>query len=288
MLLQPQQIHDIHAIAIELGLHAQRDALLSGLPNQVSAGLPKTSNDAAQLLQDLNALNQKPLPDNNADPDLIFWLSAALALGASDPRSEVFSKAIQEIRTAQSRLPLPNPSASPLASRSSHSKVWIALSLSLLAILGAVLWNTPFNNTPAPAPSSSSLAGKSTPIPTAPPSPSTPPLSVASAIKAPAPSSSGPRPSASLVMPSAFAPPPPPDATSGSAYCAGSQCTLTASSGVFNQAIGACLKAEIKGIKLTCKVAGSPQGVQKVPCNRSDLASSEPFHGATSWTKCSN
>lgn len=109
-MLEQKQIHHIHETAIELGLHEQREALLSGWPKTATAGFTKANNAQSQLLIDLNTLNQQASAQpNQAESLLEIWLNTAHHLSKHDPKSEVFLVALKEIRARRPPPPLLSP-----------------------------------------------------------------------------------------------------------------------------------------------------------------------------------
>lgn len=97
MLLPQDQILQIYQSAFDLHLGAQRNALFSALPNLLGT-LPKADQPAAQLLMDLNFLNNRPEGSAGEVAPLEIWLQNALALCPGDPRAQVFQKALQQLQ----------------------------------------------------------------------------------------------------------------------------------------------------------------------------------------------
>ena len=109
-VLEHQTIVEIHAAAMSLGLSKSRDALLAGLPRDVSAGLQGAADQAAQLLVDLDALNGvERLP--SGDVPIAIWLTNALALTKSLPQAVVFDRALAALRRTEPASRMPSAAA---------------------------------------------------------------------------------------------------------------------------------------------------------------------------------
>ena len=91
------RISEIHQSAVDMGLSAQRAALISGLPSAVQANLPSAGAQSSQLYSDLNWINRCP----SGQGEMLYlerWLLSAIGLCYGDPRSKVFENALKELR----------------------------------------------------------------------------------------------------------------------------------------------------------------------------------------------
>lgn len=117
-LLPLDRIRALHAAALDLGLADSRSTLFAAMPG-VSARLTSTPLPSAQLLNDLNALNDLPLQAGLGDGPFEIWLETVVTLFAHDPRCDLFRDALRDVRQARrgGGLPLPvvQPSPSPVA-----------------------------------------------------------------------------------------------------------------------------------------------------------------------------
>lgn len=83
------QILRLHAAAVAVGLTTSRDQLLAGLPQGLVAAFPSAANASAQILSDLDRLNDLgQLPDGSVP--LRTWLENALALHGLHTQAAVF------------------------------------------------------------------------------------------------------------------------------------------------------------------------------------------------------
>lgn len=100
MLLPRGQLLEIQKTAVDLNLGDRRSALLARLP-----GLPSTlstnNQPAAQLLLDLDYLNNRPEAFAGEEAPLEIWLQNALALCRGDPRAQIFRDALQQLQRAR-------------------------------------------------------------------------------------------------------------------------------------------------------------------------------------------
>lgn len=93
------QILRVHAAAIATGLAAKRDALLAGLSRRLVADLRSDSSPDAQLLGDLDHLNDcGRLPDGSIP--LQTWLENAVALCAPRAEVEVFREVLALVQAS--------------------------------------------------------------------------------------------------------------------------------------------------------------------------------------------
>lgn len=193
--LPPETISTLHTTAVELGLPNNRSALLSHIPQTTLANIPSdASTPAAQLLLDLNALNQ--LPSASA---LQIWLDNAITLHAHDERA----KPLIDAKEALANVSTPSPPMPPASSPARMPLVIAALLALPLAVFGFQFCHSP---TPNPNASNPSTPEASTPPP---------PVSTAEAQLSPPSSSPSSSPAAPLPQ-SAAAQAPAAPAPSGS------------------------------------------------------------------------
>ncbi len=103
------QILRVHAAAVAVGLTATRNELLAGIPQSLVAPFPTAANASAQLLGDLDRLNDLGgLPDGSVP--LRTWLQNALALSGPRSGAEVFREVLA---LAQAPAPASTASSSP-------------------------------------------------------------------------------------------------------------------------------------------------------------------------------
>jgi hypothetical protein len=112
-LLPRQMIYDLQSAALRAGL--DRQALLSGLDAGFVASLRRANNDAAQILEDLSALNEIVELADKSVP-LRWWLQNALGMASMRPEREVFLRALESLSPA----PLPQQTPLPSPQRSSR------------------------------------------------------------------------------------------------------------------------------------------------------------------------
>jgi hypothetical protein len=94
--LSHDEILQVHAAAVEVGLPESRAALLSGIDHVFVAGLALGSSPVAQLLLDLDTMNRSGYLADGSDP-LAFWLKNAIALTHFLPESRTFEQALETI-----------------------------------------------------------------------------------------------------------------------------------------------------------------------------------------------
>jgi class 3 adenylate cyclase len=135
--LPDDEIHALHALVIQLGLAASRDALLGGLDAQYVASLPKHSAPGTQILSDLQQLNTCEAIGDPTRPviPLARWLANAYRLrsvhggaarfkeaqDAIEQRAErrvtehreAEQRAIEKARTQPQAPPSPKPPSPP-------------------------------------------------------------------------------------------------------------------------------------------------------------------------------
>ena len=92
LLTDHRDVLRIHAAAVQAGLANQRAALLTGLPREITSGLPSAADPSAQLLLDLDSLNVIHLRDGSAP--LSIWLENAVALCGARMEADVFRAAL--------------------------------------------------------------------------------------------------------------------------------------------------------------------------------------------------
>lgn len=98
--LSPKRILELHAVALELGLDHDREALLGAMP-QILSALDKDPNPSKQLLLDLHALNSLP-PKTPAEPSALeTWLEIAIHLYSHDPRTGTLGSILEEVKQAR-------------------------------------------------------------------------------------------------------------------------------------------------------------------------------------------
>lgn len=105
--LPDKTIHALHEAAIRSGLSRSRTALLSGLDPMVVAGVPLENTPSAQLLADLEWMNELETVDESVV--LADWLRNALLLVGPRSESRVFRQALDEL--TKSAAPPPAGSA---------------------------------------------------------------------------------------------------------------------------------------------------------------------------------
>lgn len=102
-LLGSATILEIHALGIVAGFHAQRQAMLSGLPADFVAGMPLDTVPSSQLLLDLRFMNERVVAGDGCVP-LLDWLWTAQHQSSAFPaRREAFRGFANEV--VRGRLP---------------------------------------------------------------------------------------------------------------------------------------------------------------------------------------
>lgn len=96
LTLEHQQVLDVHAAALQVGLAQSRTAMLSGINLGFVAGLTIASSPGAQLLQDLQELNRVGALADGTVP-LKIWLKNAMTLSAFRRETAVFVRALDQI-----------------------------------------------------------------------------------------------------------------------------------------------------------------------------------------------
>jgi hypothetical protein len=96
MLLTRRQILVVHDAATRVGLASQRAALLSGVDVRVTDGITRASNDAAQMLLDLTALDAIARREGEVPP-LAVWLDNAVAFSSARPEVAIFRDAARVV-----------------------------------------------------------------------------------------------------------------------------------------------------------------------------------------------
>lgn len=111
-LASHEQLRAVQAAAITAGL--AREVLLTGLPSVVVASLPIAPTHAAQLLMDLDALNQIGVLMDGSVP-LELWLKTAAVLAGPREESKVFEEALAglQAKTSDQRRGAAAPSPVP-------------------------------------------------------------------------------------------------------------------------------------------------------------------------------
>jgi tetratricopeptide (TPR) repeat protein len=94
--LSHDEVLQLHAAAVEVGLPEARSALLSGIDYEFVAGLVVGPNPVAQLLLDLDTMNRSGHLADGSDP-LAFWLKNAIALTRFRPEGRTFEQALETI-----------------------------------------------------------------------------------------------------------------------------------------------------------------------------------------------
>ena len=108
------QIPRVHAAAVSAGLISSRDALLAGIPSDLTGSSSPASS--AQLFEDLYYLNLLGrLPDGSVP--LLTWLANALALAGPSAEADVFQQvldlATRSTRIARLAALFPSPAPAP-------------------------------------------------------------------------------------------------------------------------------------------------------------------------------
>jgi hypothetical protein len=111
-LLDQRLVLDVGEAAIELGLAACRDALLSGVDPRYVATLPAVSTPALQLISDLNGLSFTETLQDGSSP-LETWLRTAYALTRSHRESQIFQRALTAVAEARAKPQAPGDGAAP-------------------------------------------------------------------------------------------------------------------------------------------------------------------------------
>src|SRR4051812_25140408 len=83
-----EELHELHTAAIATGLFNSRAALLAGISPFWVAGLPDLPDKLAQILVDLNRLNEAELADGSVPFDT--WLRNAAQLSMTHAQGAVF------------------------------------------------------------------------------------------------------------------------------------------------------------------------------------------------------
>ena len=94
--LAEDRVRDIYNAAIQLGLAAEQDALLSGLPREFAATLPAGGNPGARLWTTLQVLNTTEKLRDGSVP-LVAWLAAAHLLRAAHVESRLFEESLAHL-----------------------------------------------------------------------------------------------------------------------------------------------------------------------------------------------
>jgi hypothetical protein len=95
-LLPQVWVRQIHRAAVDVGLTACRDVLLSGMQPGLAADLPMARNPSSQLLSDLQVLNRIMPARDRASP-LEIWLHSALELSRVRDEAQTFREALDEL-----------------------------------------------------------------------------------------------------------------------------------------------------------------------------------------------
>jgi V8-like Glu-specific endopeptidase len=101
MLLSPNDIDELYATSIASHLVNQRDALLAKVNQHFQASLRHAPMANAQLLLDLNRLNETPELTDGSVP-LEQWLSQAVLMTLGSPHQAIYQRALDTVR-ARSR-----------------------------------------------------------------------------------------------------------------------------------------------------------------------------------------
>ncbi len=88
--LAHEQLVEVHKAAMSAGLADAREALLMSVDRGVVAGLPRAPNPAAQIFEDLRALNNMGA--------MAEWLQTALMLTGLRRERYVFKRALEAIK----------------------------------------------------------------------------------------------------------------------------------------------------------------------------------------------
>lgn len=108
MLLEQSRIREICNAVVEMNLVDQRKALFAGLPtftNRIQA----TNQGAAQLLIDLDTLNNRPEAYAGEVSPLETWLENTLLLCQGDPRAKVLAGSLHTLKSKRSNSTQPPP-----------------------------------------------------------------------------------------------------------------------------------------------------------------------------------
>lgn len=137
-LLDPTVIRELYAAAVSTGLVGARVALLSGIDRGFVAGLPTAPSPAAQLLVDLNELNDLGALDDGTVP-LHTWLAGAAQLAGVRREAALFKH--HRDRLAPAAPPRTTASAQePRLDASTEHQLFDALSVLLPAQLDTLLF----------------------------------------------------------------------------------------------------------------------------------------------------
>ena len=98
----PAQVIEIHTAAVQIGLAQSRTAMMSGIAPGFVASLATAASPAAQLLQDLHALNSVGSLEDGTLP-LKIWLQNAVTLSGPRRESAVFRRALEQITVKKNR-----------------------------------------------------------------------------------------------------------------------------------------------------------------------------------------
>lgn len=91
-----EQVREVHAATVRIGLDRSRQALMTAIPADFVATLSLAPSPSAQLLVDLNALNQAGELTNGTWP-LAIWLGNAVALAGPREESAIFQGALARL-----------------------------------------------------------------------------------------------------------------------------------------------------------------------------------------------
>jgi len=105
-ILRHDQILELHATVIAVGLAQHRNALLAGIDAAFMAGLSADGTLSTLILTDLAAMNAAGTLSDGSVP-LLCWLQNAVALTGARPEAEIFGRALVQAQERTSRAPSP-------------------------------------------------------------------------------------------------------------------------------------------------------------------------------------
>ena len=129
MLLEQSRIREICSAVVEMNLADQRRALFAGLP-AFKDKIETTAQIAAQLLIDLDTLNNRPEAYAGEVSPLETWLENTLLLcQKGDPRAKVLADSLHTLKSKRSRSTHPEPFAPTVGSALKNpSAIWDTIS----------------------------------------------------------------------------------------------------------------------------------------------------------------
>src|SRR5262245_58465587 len=142
MLLSQPEILRLHAAAISADLAGSRRPLLAGIDPTVVAEIPNAESAAAQILNDLDALNSTAAPADGTPP-LLTWLENAVALVGPRQQAAIFEEALKSCRHPRPApsTPVPLERSSQASKRPSNSFVLSIVFLIVIVLVAIFLSN---------------------------------------------------------------------------------------------------------------------------------------------------